>query len=200
MDRAGKHPLKSLLAGMFRPIGRIGETLLDRLLCVAGAVTLAQAPEFFQQYLQRVGGHLDEARRQLARYEQVARETGVTLQGLIDTAREQTAAPVVKLGDVIAETQARVADLEAAEIALRTATDWERPFVFLRVLDASIAARTWEVFKPAVPVTLEGMAYALAGMILALAVYHLTLAWPLRSWLRQRRARPDQLKQPSTSS
>lgn len=200
MDRAGKHPLKSPLAGVLRPVGRIGERLLDRLLCVTGAVTLAQAPEFFQQYLQRLGGHLDEARRQLARYEQVARETGVTLQGLIDTARAQNAAPVAKLGDVIAETQARVADLEAAEIALRTANSWERPFVFLRMLDHSIASRTLEVFKPAVPVTVEGVFYAVAGMALALAFYHLTLAWPLRHWLEQRRARSILPPKPSISS
>lgn len=200
MDRAGKYPLKTTLSGVFRPLGRIGESLLDRLLCVTGAVTLAQAPEFFQQYLQRLGGHLDEARLQLARYEQVARETGVTLQGLIDTARAQTAAPVAKLGDVIAETQARVTDLEAAEIALRTATSWERPFVFLRVLDHSIASRTLEVFKPAVPVTLEGFTYAVAGMVLALALYRLTLAWPLRYWLERRRAHTTPPPKPSISS
>jgi hypothetical protein len=41
-----------------KPVGRMGETLLDRVLCVAGAITLSQAPEFFQQYLQRLGGHL----------------------------------------------------------------------------------------------------------------------------------------------
>jgi nucleoside diphosphate kinase len=53
----------------------MGETLLDRVLCVAGAITLSQAPEFFQQYLQRLGGHLDEARRVLASFEAVARES-----------------------------------------------------------------------------------------------------------------------------
>lgn len=186
MDRTGKHPLTRAWLAPLRPLGRVGESLLDRLLCVAGAVTLSQAPEFFQQYLQRLGGHLDEARRQLARYEQVARETGVTLQGLIDTARAQTSAPVAKLGDVIAETQTRVLELEYAETALRTAAAWERPWVFLRVVDHSIASRTLDVFKPAVPVTLEGLAYAVAGMVLALALYQLALAWPARAWLRRR--------------
>ena len=32
-----------------------GEKLLDRALCVAGAVIFSQAPEFMQQYLQRLG-------------------------------------------------------------------------------------------------------------------------------------------------
>ena len=29
------------------------DSLIDRALCVAGAVLFSQAPEFFQQYLQR---------------------------------------------------------------------------------------------------------------------------------------------------
>ena len=168
-----------------RPVGRFGETLLDRVLCVAGAVGLSQAPEFFQQYLQRLGGHLDEARQHLARYEAVAKESGITLQQLIDTTRAQAAEPVAKLGGVIAETQTRVTELTAAETALREASLWERPFVFFSHMDAGIAARTWEVFKPAVPVTAEGFVYAGVGMLVALGLYQLLVAWPARVAIRR---------------
>jgi hypothetical protein len=173
-----------------RPVGRFGETILDRVLCVAGAVGLSQAPEFFQQYLQRLGGHLDEARRQLASFEVVAKQSGITLQQLIDTTKAQTAEPVAKLGGVIAETQARVESLATAETALREASVWERPFVFLSHLDHGIAARTWEVFKPAVPVTAEGFVYAAVGMLLALAIYQLVIAWPARLLIRRWRKGP----------
>ncbi len=174
-----------------RPVGRFGEKLLDRVLCVLGAVGLSQAPEFFQQYLQRLGGHLDEARRQLASYEMVARQSGITLQQLIDTTKAQAAEPVAKLGGVIADTQARVESLAATETALREASVWERPFVFLSHLDAGIAARTWEVFKPAVPVTVEGFVYAGAGMLLALGLYQLAVLLPARGLMRRwKKARP----------
>ncbi len=174
-----------------RPIGRFGETLLDRVICVLGAVGLSQAPEFFQQYLQRLGGHLDEARQQLARYEEVARESGITLGQLIETTRAQAAEPVAKLGNVIADTQSRAEALAAAEAALREASLWERPFVFLAHLDTQIAARTWEVFKPAVPVTAEGFVYAALGMLVALGLYQLLVAWPVRALTtRWRNARP----------
>lgn len=176
-----------------RPVGRFGETLLDRVLCVLGAVGLSQAPEFFQQYLQRLGGHLDEARRHLASYEAVAKQSGITLQQLIDTTKAQAAEPVAKLGTVIADSQARVDSLAAAEAALREASLWERPFVFLRHVDADIAARTWEVFKPAVPVTAEGFVYAAVGMLLALSVYQLAIAWPARALIR-RWKKPEQAK------
>jgi hypothetical protein len=174
-----------------RPVGRFGETLLDRVLCVLGAIGLSQAPEFFQQYLQRLGGHLDEARRHLAGYETVARQSGLSLQELIDTTRAQAAEPVARLGALIEEAAARVDALSAAETALRGASVWDRPFVFMSHLDPSIAARTWEVFKPAVPVTPEGFVYALAGMVLALALYHLVIAWPCRVLWRRRAARRE---------
>ena len=162
-----------------RPIGRFGETLLDRVLCVAGAVGLSQAPEFYQQYLQRLGGHLDEAMRQLAKFEAVARESGVTLAELITKTRAASE-PVGKLGDVMAESVERVTQLRAAEEALRGATLWERPWVFIQKMDTEIAAATWEVFKPAVPVTAEGFVYAGCGMVLALVLYQAAVAWPLR--------------------
>lgn len=172
-----------------RPIGRVGETLLDRVLCVAGAVGLSQAPEFYQQYLQRLGGHLDEATRQLAKFEAVARESGITLAELIATTRAQTAEPVAKLGAVMAEAEQRVAELRVAAEALRNATLWERPWVFIQKVDTEIAAATWEVFKPAVPVTAEGFVYAGAGMVLALALYQVAVAWPLRVAVVKWRAR-----------
>ena len=154
-------------------------------MCVAGAVGLSQAPEFFQQYLQRLGGHLDEARLLLAPYEVLASKSGITVERLIEINRAQPEPLVAKQGDIIANLVARVADLETMERTLREASLWERPFVFLRHVDADIAARTWEVFKPAVPVTAEGFVYAGAGMLLALAVYQVAVAWPARVALRR---------------
>jgi hypothetical protein len=172
-----------------KPVGRFGESLLDRVLCVAGALSFAQAPEFFQQYLQRLGGHLDEARRVLARFESVAQASGVSLQELISLTRAQAAKPVANLGDVIAEAQARVASLAEAERALREAGAWSRPWAFFRHVDAEIARAAWEVFKPAVPVTPEGFCYAGAGMLAALGLYQLAVVAPCKAWSARRAAK-----------
>jgi len=168
------------------PFARFLEKLIDRVLCVAGAVGLSQAPEFFQQYLQRLGGHLDEARRILARFELVAKESGISLAQLIETTRAQSAAPVAKLGNVMAEAQSRVEALFAAERALRDAALWERPWVFMRHLDPEIARGAWAAFKPAVPVTTEGFCYAAAGMLIALGLYQLCVVLPSKFWLARR--------------
>jgi len=156
-----------------------GSGLLDRALCVVGAVAFSQVPEFIQQYAQRLGGHLDEARRQLAQFQQTAAQSGLTLEALIRQTSANADAAVARLGGVMAETAARVDRLAAAQAALHEASVWTRPFAFARHLDTAIARGTWSAFKPAVPTTVEGLIYALAGMLVLLGAYHLGVRLPL---------------------
>jgi len=161
---------------VLKPLYTAGEKLIDRILCVAGAVLFSQAPEFMQQYLQRLGGHLAEARRQLAQFEDVARQAGRTLQELVAQYATNADPTVVGMGRLMSETETRVNALSASEAALRDASVWERPFVFLRHLDSEIASGTAGVFKPAVPTTIEGTLYALMGVVVILVAYHGVLA------------------------
>ncbi len=158
------------------------DPLLDRVLCVAGAVLFSQAPEFFQQYLQRLGGHLDEARRQLEQFQQAAAGAGLTVAQLIARTSASADQAVAPLGAAIRRTVTRVDTLQAAHDALLHASAWTRPLVFLSHWDGAIAHATWAVYRPAVPTTLEGLVYALAGMLVFLAAYHGGLR---RIWARQ---------------
>lgn len=161
--------------------------LTDRILCVIGAVLLSQGPEFMQQYLQRLGGHLEEARRQLALFQKTASQAGLTLEQFIQRTADIAEPSVAKLAGVMSESVNRVATLQAAYDALLHASAWERPFLFLRHMDVGIAKATAIVYQPAVPTTAEGMAYALAGMLLMLAFYHwgLKWAWGRVNWRRE---------------
>ncbi|HTL67444.1 MAG TPA: DUF2937 family protein [Lacunisphaera sp.] len=150
-----------------------GDGLLDRVLCAAGAVLFSQLPEFMQQYLQRLGGHLDEARRNLRQFEDTAGQAGLTLDRFVAQTAANHDPAVAKLSGVMTQAAARVDELAAAQAALTRAAVWERPFVFVRHVDTDIAAATWHVFKPAVPTTPEGLVYALTGMLVLLALYHL---------------------------
>jgi len=166
-----------------------GEGLLDRVLCVIGAVIFSQAPEFMQQYLQRLGGHLDEARRQLQQFRQAAAQSGLTLDRLIAQTSANSDAAVAKLGAVMTNAATRVDTLESAQNALLNASLWTRPFVFLEHVDSSIARATWTIFQPAVPTTLEGLVYALCGMLVFIGIYHLGIKAPIVR-LRAGRRRP----------
>ena len=163
-----------------------GEGLLDRALCVIGTVIFSQIPEFMQQYLQRLGGHLDEARRQLQQFHQTAEQSGLTLDRLIGQTTANADPAVAKLGGVMTEAMTRVDTLASAQAAIHDASLWTRPFVFLRHMDPAIAHATWSIFKPAVPTTLEGLVYALSGMLVLLGLYHLGIKLPVsRAWARR---------------
>ena len=165
-----------------------GDGLVDRVLCVTGAVAFSQFPEFMQQYLQRLGGHLDEARRQLQHFQETATQAGLTLEKLISQTSANPDTVVARLGGVMTETVARVETLDNAQAALQHASLWSRPFVFLQHLDPAIARATWSIFKPAVPTTGEGLVYALVGMLVLLATYHLGVKYPIAR--SRRKARP----------
>lgn len=153
----------------------IFDSLVDRILCVVGAVLFSQGPEFMQQYLQRLGGHLGEARRQLDIFRHTAAQSGLSLEQFISQTGANADHAVAKLGGVMTAASERVSSLQSAHDALLHSALWERPFVFLRHLDFEIARATGAVFQPAVPTTVEGLAYALTGMLVVLALYHLAL-------------------------
>jgi len=171
-----------------------GEGLLDRALCVVGTIVFSQIPEFMQQYLQRLGGHLDEARRQLAQFRHAAEQSGLTLDRLIHQTGANADPAVAKLGVVMTDAVARVNTLAAAHAAIQNAAIWTRPFVFLRHVDLGIAGATWSVFKPAVPTTVEGLAYAALGMVVLLGVYHLGVKLPIARAVRLRRERAGSIR------
>lgn len=163
-----------------------GDSIIDRVLCVIGALAFSQAPEFMQQYLQRLGGHLDEARRQLEQFRGVATQSGLTLERLIAQTSANHDAAVAKLGGVMTATAARVETLESAQHALQDASLWTRPFVFLRHVDADIAQATWNIYRPAMPTTVEGLVYAALGLFLLLGLYQ-AIKYPIRQAGRLRR-------------
>jgi hypothetical protein len=174
------------LPRVIRSISGGAERLLDRLLCVGGAVLFSQLPEFMQQYLQRLEGHLDEARLVVERFKQAAAQSGMTLNQLVAGAGQNPDPSMGKLGGVIQGAIARADELGAADQALRHASAWTRPFEFAAHLDGGIARATWAIYRPAVPTTLEGFTYAALGMAVVLAIYHLAIRAPIAVCVRRR--------------
>jgi hypothetical protein len=167
------------------------ERLLDRILCALGAVLFSQLPEFMQQYLQRLEGHLDEARLVVSRFRDAAARSGMSLEQLVAGAARNPDPSVGRLGGVVREAVARANDLAAADDALRHASVWTRPFVFALHLDPGIARATLAIYRPAVPTTAEGLLYAGLGIVVILAVYHLAVRGPIVRRLRKGRARGE---------
>lgn len=118
----------------------------------------AQVPAFIQQYMQRLGGHVDEARLSVGRV-----STDASLRTL-DASSSQL---------LTASLEQRLRGLEGGEQAISGASATIRPFVFLRELDVDIANATLNLFEPAVPLSLAGVAYGLVGMVAGWLLYEL---------------------------
>jgi Protein of unknown function (DUF2937) len=140
------------------------KSIVDGIAAVLGAAVFSQLPEFVQQYLQRLGGHRDEALR--------------FLQVLTTQGSEASA-------NLLAIADARAAALTQALDAIAGATDLTRPLVFLRYIDPDIARTTLDVFRPAVPLTPAGLVYGGGGLIVGVVLLHLAAA-PF-TWFRRRR-------------
>ncbi len=145
--------------------------LVDRLSAVIGAVALSQFPQFYGQYIQRLGGHLDEARLMLDQYKKTAASLSLTLDQYIKEHLESGSEVFVSTGEVINALAERYETLEKAYLALQDANIYNRWVVFLREVDWSIAAGTWENFVPGIPTTAEGLIYAMCGLLLGWALY-----------------------------
>jgi hypothetical protein len=145
-------------------------------------------PEFMQQYLQRLEGHLDEARLVLSRFKDAAAQSGMSLDQLIADASRNPDPSMGKLGVVIQQAIARADELGAADAALRHANIWTRPFVFIAHVDRGIARATLDIYRPAVPTTLEGLTYAAVGIVFMLALYHLAIRGPIARHFRKSEA------------
>lgn len=139
----------------------------------AGGISLSQAPAFTQAYLQRLGGHVDEARRTV---EQV---TGGELLPWLAPEGRATA---------VAELQQRLDELLALQQRIQDTPDLLRPLALLRHGEWSIAERAARDFVPAIPLDIASLTWTGVGIVVAVVLYELTCRAPISAW-RWRRDR-----------
>ena len=150
------------------------DTLTGAFVAGAGGAAASQLQAFILQYLQRLGGHVDEARRA---YDAIL--TGERYQAMAAPAR-----------DLIAQDAlGRLNDLEGARDAIQEAGLLTKPFAFIAHIDLEVARGTWQSFAPVLPVDLAGLLYAGMGLVAGLVLYEIAKA-PLRLLRRRDGAYP----------
>ena len=130
------------------------KSLVDGIGAATGAALTSQLPEFVQQYLQRLGGHRDEA----LNFVQMLKLQGTDVSSAVFTLAQARADSLVRAFDAISQ-----------------AGDLARPAIFLRYMDVDIARATLNLFLPAVPLTPAGLVYGGIGLILGVALINLAL-------------------------
>jgi hypothetical protein len=130
-----------------------------------GAAAASQAPEFAQQYAQRLGGALDELRTIVQAFDQDAAREGLAREAGLRLMETSNDSFVARRGRSFRETVQRYEHLSAQMAALQEPGALGRVAAIARGYDQQIAARALEAFRPAVPVTSEGFFFALAGFL-----------------------------------
>ncbi|MBN1495587.1 MAG: DUF2937 family protein [Spirochaetes bacterium] len=150
---------------------RFIDALLDRICAVLGAIAFAQFPQYLILYIQRLGGHVDEAARNIDKYREIAKELGKSLYQYSQHLLGSNDPAVFKTGQKIALDLQRYDSLTAALRELEAAPAYKKFFVFIQNIDLDIARATLANFTPGLPFSLEGAAYAAIGIVIGMILY-----------------------------
>ena len=135
------------------------DSLVSTVIAAVMGFLASQSMAFINAYLQRLGGHLDEAR--------IGRESLLNEQSVAAAGNEALRAQIA------AVTQARIDRLETAYRAIEQAGVFGRPVAFLRHVDRDIAVATARHFHPALPIDGQSLAFAAAGIVLGWLLWEL---------------------------
>jgi hypothetical protein len=149
--------------------------MVGRNLALATAVliglVLSQAPEFAQQYRQRLAGAIGELATVINRFDQDAARSGFTRQ----TALAHMAADedrLVRDQSAAMETHIeRYRRLTAQRLSFEHDGSVARLLTLLGNFDAGLVKGTFDDYEPAVPTTMESLLVAGAGFLLAYALF-----------------------------
>ena len=151
--------------------------------CV-GAMIASQAPEFMQQYKQRLGGAIDELATVVRHFDRDANSAGMDRASAIERYTRSGDSFFVRRGTSMQTTIDRWHDMSDHWRSISGASIFSRLPVFISGADSQLLKRTWNTYKPAIPTTLEGLAYSAAGFLVSHTIFGVIL-----SLFRRRRPR-----------
>ena len=157
---------------------------------LAGALGLSQAPEFAQQYRQRLGGALQELQRVVAEFDADAAKSGLS--------RDEAVAKHLGANEgLFRDRGLRVQQTIERQEVLTSQAEWFktlppplRPVAIIRGYDDALMAGLWRDYEPGVPLTAHGAIWAGGGFLAATGLFMLLTA-PYARWRRRRRLRKE---------
>ncbi len=129
-----------------------------------GAVGFSQFPEYSQQYTQRLAGAVDELSGVVGMFDADAAKLGMTREeALADMAGAggMAAARALSMRQVFYRHDKLSSDLNA----LRVKTPVGQLTQAWRMTDVDVARKAWDDFRPAMPVTMDGIGFGVAGFL-----------------------------------
>lgn len=146
--------------------------LCDRVMAVAGAFLGSQVPQFLQLYTQRLSGYVDALQTLIEQLKQIAATSHKSIEQYVLKFQESGDADFSGQASFMQHIFTRHSELKQTLTHLTEGPAWLKPYYFIKEFQPAIAKSTLESFEWGVNFTLEGLAYALAGMLLGWALTH----------------------------
>ncbi|MEM7438396.1 MAG: DUF2937 family protein [Pseudomonadota bacterium] len=134
------------------------------VVCLCAA---SQFPEYSQQYVQRLGGAVDELRLVASDFDKSAKTVGMTREEAL-ASMTGNAFQDLRRADMT-RTFDRLDRLSTHYEMLKGSTAMQRLTAISRFDDRRIAARAWDDFKPGIPLTFDGLTFAAVGFLTGFA-------------------------------
>ena len=156
--------------------------LLDRILLICAVVAGGLVPGFIAQYRQRLGGRLDQARLDLAPWQQLADQYyNGSLDKLIQYHLDSSDPKFHAEGAVIRALESTVQQLQSAVTALQGSLWQQLSYLGLHT-DGSLARATLHDWVPTFALSVDGIVFALCFALIVWLVF-LALWWLLAALL-----------------
>ena len=163
---------------------------MRRMLATVGGLALglcfSQFPEYAQQYEQRLGGAVDELRIITGEFDAAAQTAGLTRDQAFQRYEASSDSFLAGRGVSMQAIFARYGQLSTDLADLQGASPLQRLEHLGQYLDSEVGKRALQNYRPAVPVTPEGVMWALGGLVLGYLLLTALLGFltlPLR-WRR----------------
>lgn len=144
--------------------------VLVLLIVASCGVLFSQAPEFAQQYRQRLAGAIDELTIIIQAFDEQANHAGLDRQAALNVYTMSQESFLRQQGDAMRRSFARYQVLSDQLDDLSAASPILRPLMILREGDQGIVTNVWRDFVPALPVSIAGIVWAGFGMVVGTVV------------------------------
>jgi hypothetical protein len=153
------------------------------LLC---GLVATQAPEFAQQYRQRLAGAVDELSRAVGVFYDEAAKQSLTPPAAINRLKDNPDPLARERGADVETDIVRLGRLTDALAAFRDSGIWRRLAALAGDFDIETARKAWQDFQPAIPTSADALAIGIFGLLVGWGATH-AFTWPVRRHLQKRR-------------
>ncbi len=146
-------------------------SLIDRIFAAIGGLVFLQVPQFYQQYTQRLAGHVDELKIMIGTITQAAEKNGKGLIAYIHKFLQHSDPDFASQGAMMKMMVDRESQLSNSLLAIQEAGPFSRPYYFVKNLNIDICWATLKDFQPGLMLTTEALLYALLGICAGVLLY-----------------------------